>query len=171
MASVGAWIISHRLAGQKLPLGVWVGNSVAHMAAFATIIALLSSLRRSHAAERRLARTDPLTGIANPRSFVEAANAELERQLRFQRPLTVAYLDLDNFKTVNDRFGHRTGDEVLSAVARALRESTRATDHLARLGGDEFAVLMPETERRHVSLLSRARAPSSRARAMLRPMV
>jgi hypothetical protein len=52
MASVGAWIISHRLGGQELPLGVWVGNSVAHMAAFATIIALLSSLRRSHVAER-----------------------------------------------------------------------------------------------------------------------
>ena len=134
-------------------------NSGAHMAAFATIIVLISFLRRSHAEEQRLARTDPLTGLANPRSFMETADAELERQRRFPRPLTIAYMDLDNFKAVNDRFGHRAGDEVLSVVARALRRSTRATDHLARLGGDEFAVLMPETDQQGArTILERASA-------------
>jgi diguanylate cyclase (GGDEF)-like protein len=148
MGSVGAWVLSHRLAGQDLPIGVWVGNGVAHMAAFATIIGLIESLRRSHAEERRLARMDPLTGLANARFFREMAEVEIERQRRFRRPLTIAYIDLDSFKTVNDRFGHRAGDQVLAAVARALRASTRTTDYLARLGGDEFAVLMPETDAR-----------------------
>lgn len=159
LASVGAWVVSHWLAGQEFSPAAWVINSVAHMAAFATIIVLISFLRRSHAEEQRLARTDPLTGLANPRSFMETADAELERQRRFQRPLTIAYIDLDNFKMVNDRFGHRAGDEVLSIVAQALRRSTRATDHLARLGGDEFAVLMPETDQQGArTILERASA-------------
>lgn len=119
LASVGAWVVSHRLAGQEFSLGTWVGNAMAHMAAFATIIALISSLRRSHAEERRLARMDPLTGLPNPRAFLQNAEVEMERQRRFQRPLAIAYIDLDNFKMVNDRLGHRAGDEVLSIVAQA----------------------------------------------------
>lgn len=146
VASVGAWAVSHGLAGQEFSRSAWVINSLAHLAAFITIIALVSSLRRSHAEERRLARIDPLTGLANSRQFLELARDELERQRRFLRPLTIAYVDLDDFKSVNDRFGHKTGDEALSVVGRALREATRAIDHLARLGGDEFAVLMPETD-------------------------
>lgn len=146
LASVAAWVVSHRLAGQSFPLGTWAINSASHLAAFATIIALISSLRRSHAEERRLARMDPLTGLPNPRAFLEQAELELARQRRLRRPLTVAYLDLDNFKMINDRFGHRAGDELLSLVGQALRTATRATDSLGRLGGDEFALLMPETD-------------------------
>lgn len=159
VASVGAWVVSHWLAGQEFSQGVWVINSLAHLAAFATIIALVSSLRRSHAEERRLARIDPLTGLANSRQFLELAQDELERQRRFPRSLTIAYIDLDNFKAVNDRFGHQTGDRVLSVVGRALRDATRAIDHLARLGGDEFAVLMPETDAQGARMvLERAQA-------------
>jgi diguanylate cyclase (GGDEF)-like protein len=89
---------------------------------------------------------DSLTGLPNPRAFAEAATAELDRQRRSGRPLTIAFLDLDRFKEVNDRHGHQAGDALLAEVARCLRSSTRATDHLGRLGGDEFAVLMPETD-------------------------
>jgi diguanylate cyclase (GGDEF)-like protein len=166
LASVAAWVVSHRLAGQDFSLGAWAFNSLAHMAAFATIIAFVSSLRRSHADEQRLARTDPLTGLANPRAFREKAEIELERQRRFQRPLTIAYIDLDNFKMVNDSFGHRAGDEVLAIVAQALRTSTRTTDFLGRLGGDEFAVLMPETDAQSAGLvLDRVQAVVGQAMA------
>jgi diguanylate cyclase (GGDEF)-like protein len=146
MASVGAWFFSHRLAGEDFSPAAWAINSLANMAAFATIVALIASLRRSRTEEGRLARTDPLTGLANTRAFLELASIEIERHRRFPRPLSIAYIDLDNFKMVNDRFGHAAGDQVLSVVARVLGESTRAMDKTARLGGDEFAVLMPETD-------------------------
>jgi diguanylate cyclase (GGDEF)-like protein len=77
---------------------------------------------------------------------------------RHGRPVTVAYLDLDHFKQVNDRFGHARGDQVLATVAKALREAGRDTDIVARLGGDEFALLLPETDEAGATIvLERAR--------------
>ncbi len=70
----------------------------------------------------------------------------MDRAARYQHPFTLAYIDLDNFKLVNDRFGHATGDRALSTVAGFIREHSRRTDALARLGGDEFALLLPETD-------------------------
>lgn len=99
---------------------------------------------------RRLARdaqtsaTDDLTNLANRRAFSEAAAAELVRARRSRRPLGVALVDIDDFKPVNDTFGHSTGDRVLREVAEVLREHFREIDLPARLGGDEFAVLLPE---------------------------
>ncbi len=72
---------------------------------------------------------------------------EINRARRYDRPFTVVCIDLDNFKTVNDCFGHSTGDMILRSVARTLQENIRVTDTLARLGGDEFAILLPETGR------------------------
>jgi diguanylate cyclase (GGDEF)-like protein len=92
-----------------------------------------------------LARTDDLTGVRNARSFNELADAELRRARRFGHSLTIAYVDLDDFKTVNDSLGHRAGDAVLRAAAQAMSRSLRAVDVVARLGGDEFGVLLPET--------------------------
>ena len=78
---------------------------------------------------------------------------------RHGRPVTVAYLDLDHFKQVNDRFGHARGDQVLFTVASALREAARDSDLVARLGGDEFALLLPETDETGAAVvLERARA-------------
>jgi diguanylate cyclase (GGDEF)-like protein len=88
---------------------------------------------------------DPLTGIPNRRSFFERLEIEKSRAKRYDHPLTLAYIDLDNFKQVNDRFGHSTGDNLLSLVAHVIREGLRSTDSVARLGGDEFAVLLSET--------------------------
>lgn len=161
--AVGTWVESNRLAGLSLPAVVWAMNTTAHLSAFAAVIVLVTHLRRSHAAERRLARLDPLTGLPNTRAFHEAAWAEIERQKRSLRPMSIAFFDLDNFKQVNDRFGHKTGDLLLSTVAQALRQATRATDHLGRLGGDEFAVLMPETKEKDVrQVLERLRSGVAR---------
>ena len=93
------------------------------------------------------ARTDFLTGTANARAFEEAAAAEIERGRRYGHELSLLYLDLDDFKTVNDTFGHRSGDSVLAEIGHVMRCTVRSHDLVARLGGDEFAVLMPESNR------------------------
>jgi diguanylate cyclase (GGDEF)-like protein len=90
--------------------------------------------------------TDELTGLANRRRFMEVVELELKRAERFQSPLGLLLVDLDDFKLVNDRFGHGTGDEVLRALSDVFRESLRDVDLAARLGGEEFAVLLPETD-------------------------
>lgn len=98
--------------------------------------------------EAKIARTDPLTGLPNSREFLERLQPELARSARDGKPLAVMYLDLDNFKKVNDRHGHSAGDAVLRKIAEALRNTLRGSDIPARLGGDEFAVLLwqPEME-------------------------
>jgi len=107
---------------------------------------LLSALRAALWREKAAARVDELTQISNRRAFSELARAEIERMARYGGSFTVAYLDLDDFKQVNDRFGHETGDRVLVATAKAIRKSLRVNDIVARLGGDEFVVLLPQTE-------------------------
>jgi diguanylate cyclase (GGDEF)-like protein len=108
---------------------------------------------------RALAATDPLTGVANSRSFYAALEREVARMARTGKPLVVAYLDVDDFKRVNDGAGHLAGDELLRSLSTALTRNLRAVDFVARLGGDEFAVLFPETDGEAArSLLERVRA-------------
>lgn len=102
-------------------------------------------LKQAFEKERHLARTDALTGVANSRSFLELAQCDILRAQRYDHPLTLAYMDIDNFKTVNDHCGHLAGDALLCEVVQALRETLRQTDVIARVGGDEFALLLPET--------------------------
>ncbi len=96
--------------------------------------------------DARSSGTDDLTNLPNRRNFTEAAAAELVRARRSGRALAVALVDIDDFKEVNDTYGHSTGDRVLCGVADVLREHFREIDVAARLGGDEFAVLLPETD-------------------------
>jgi diguanylate cyclase (GGDEF)-like protein len=103
--------------------------------------ALNSRLVAALDVETRVARTDPLTGLPNTRSFREALDREVARSLREQSPISISYIDLDNFKRINDTMGHDAGDDVLRRVGEALRRSVRAEDLAARLGGDEFAIL------------------------------
>ncbi len=92
-----------------------------------------------------LANTDALTNLANRRFLIEQLQREFARAKRYRRPLSLIYLDLDGFKSVNDKFGHLVGDEMLRSAALSMRAILRSTDLLARIGGDEFAVLLPET--------------------------
>jgi len=95
--------------------------------------------------QRRLALVDLLTQLPNRSAYEERLEYEVERWVRYQRPLVLAICDIDHFKTINDNFGHLAGDKVLRILARTLRARLRKTDFIARFGGEEFVVLMPET--------------------------
>ena len=120
-------------------------NALVRLAFFLIIPLLLSRLHGVMDLVRAQAFSDSLTGLPNSRRFRELLEAEFARVQRYGRPCTLAYLDLDNFKAVNDTKGHSEGDRALREVSRVLRQSVRATDWIARLGGDEFCVLLPET--------------------------
>lgn len=92
-------------------------------------------------------RTDALTGMANRREFLARGEAELARARRSKRPFSVLFIDIDNFKAVNDTLGHAEGDALLRRVGRLTTSMVRSVDTAARLGGDEFALLLPETDR------------------------
>ncbi len=96
--------------------------------------------------ETELSRTDTLTGLPNSRAFYEDLTRRIEESRRTSTALCVAYLDVDNFKQVNDRYGHFAGDDALRIIARAIRESVRPTDVASRLAGDEFAIVLNEID-------------------------
>lgn len=113
---------------------------------FLIIMSLLfSALKNNLENEKELARRDPLTDTLNRRAFFDLTEHEINRSQRYGLPLTVAYIDLDNFKTVNDQFGHQTGDKLLISVVSTIRSNIRSSDVLARFGGDEFVILLPDT--------------------------
>ncbi len=122
-------------------------NATVELGLFVAFACVLSELRRAMDHAKELSRTDALTGAANARSFLEVVDQEVQRGRRYQHPVTLAYLDVDNFKAVNDHFGHATGDTLLRLVTDTIRCHLRAPDVVARLGGDEFAILLPETGR------------------------
>ncbi len=107
---------------------------------------LMSRLSIAYHHERELSSRDYLTGVFNRREFFHLAEVERLRALRYARAMTLVFIDLDNFKTTNDRFGHAAGDQVLAVVARTLKDCIRGTDLVARLGGDEFVLLLEETD-------------------------
>ncbi len=122
-------------------------NATARFGFFAIVAHLLASQRRHLTREIENARIDALTGLRNTKGFIEETRVLWNIANRHGHSTCLAYLDLDNFKRVNDTLGHAEGDAVLRAVATVLTESIRHTDLLARLGGDEFAVFLPETSR------------------------
>ncbi len=123
----------------------WWNFSV-QLSVFLTVTVLISLYKRQLDVEKTMARTDVLTGLANRRLFVELGRKLLAASHRDHRPFTLAYLDLDDFKTLNDQHGHDVGDDALKAVADTFRKQVRAGDLAARLGGDEFALLMPHAD-------------------------
>jgi diguanylate cyclase (GGDEF)-like protein len=135
-----------RMSGENLSLPVLTWNAAQQLGVFLLLAVVLDAFKKRLLHEQHAARTDPLTTLSNRRAFVEAAWLELERGRRHGRPLSVLYIDCDDFKLVNDRFGHVAGDNVLSAVGGTLRQAVRGLDTVARLGGDEFGVLLPEVD-------------------------
>lgn len=106
----------------------------------------IDQLRQELDRASALARHDPLTGALNRKGFDETLGREVARALRQDRPLCVALLDLDDFKTINDRLGHAVGDQALVHLAQVARDALRPQDELARYGGEEFVILLPDTE-------------------------
>ncbi|KAF0166100.1 MAG: diguanylate cyclase [Rhodocyclaceae bacterium] len=113
--------------------------------AFLLVAKLVSDLRASKVLESELAREDRLTGLLNSRAFHEQTPHVLALCQRDASPIVMAYIDLDDFKLVNDTQGHRRGDAVLQIAAHTMQSVLRTSDLLSRLGGDEFAVLLPNT--------------------------
>jgi diguanylate cyclase (GGDEF)-like protein len=147
-ASTFTWVASDIASGNAFPsLVITLWNALIHFGFFAIVTLLLVRLRNSYKKEQELARLDRTTGVANSRYFYELAQFELDHARRFGNPFTLAYFDLDNFKTVNDRLGHAGGDEVLQTISAVSQRVLRKTDVVARLGGDEFAILLPGTNR------------------------
>jgi len=148
--AIGTALLRYVIGLEQMPSEtapiVRIANEAAYLAVVGVAMAGLVQLRRTQAQLEGLAAHDSLTGALNSRAFAERLGQELDRNRRYNRPLALLYLDLDDFKAVNDRHGHETGDAVLRLVADATRGAVRQSDIVGRLGGDEFAVLMPETE-------------------------
>ncbi|MDY6862578.1 MAG: diguanylate cyclase [Thermodesulfobacteriota bacterium] len=120
-------------------------NETFRLIVFLIITFVVATLKKALEREKISARTDSLTQIANRRAFYELAGIEIERSRRYKYPFTMVSMDVDNFKGINDNFGHKEGDNLLCNVANILKEHTRASDIVSRLGGDEFVILLPET--------------------------
>lgn len=149
IVAVGAFLISpiearlDEFRSVSLLVATW--NGAARLAVFCIVLLLMSRVRALMSRLEEQALADELTGLANLRALREVAALEIERSRRFNHPLSVAYLDIDRFKSVNDRAGHAAGDRVLVSLGSIARATTRSIDLVARVGGDEFVVLMPET--------------------------
>ncbi len=165
--SFGAPLVIGNIEGSPYsePIYFYIDNAN-RLISYLVALGLTSQLRAQHAHERESARQDYLTGLANPKGFYEAFSVEIARHRREKHPLSVAYFDCDNFKEVNDRFGHKEGDRLLEKVGKTLRANLRKTDVIGRLGGDEFAVVLSNTDKdRAVSAIDKLRQELNAAMA------
>lgn len=118
-------------------------NSLVIFLLFLSISYLFYKLHCSLEREKELARIDDKTGLANKRLFIELAGLEVKKAIRFRHPLTIIYMDVDDFKHINETLGYCVGDKLLQTVAETIKRSLRETDIIARMGGDEFIILLP----------------------------
>jgi diguanylate cyclase (GGDEF)-like protein len=152
--SAATWQLANYQAGETYsnPI-IFYWNTVTGLSFFLAFAYLATKLKNSLEVERALSHTDGLTGALNSRAFYSVVNREILRSKRNRMPFTVCYFDADNFKYVNDHFGHDAGDDVLKSVIDQAIKSLRVTDVVARLGGDEFALLLPETDSRAAGII------------------
>jgi diguanylate cyclase (GGDEF)-like protein len=140
-------LLSAEIAGGQVYArpSVYIWNTMIRAVFYIIVTYLVAELHKARREERLAARTDFVSGAANARFFHELLQAEINRIQRYPHPITVVYIDIDNFKLVNDLFGHKIGDDVLRSIAAELQSQLRRTDIVARVGGDEFALLLPST--------------------------
>jgi diguanylate cyclase (GGDEF)-like protein len=147
------WLAADLMSGlvySNFVIAFW--NGVMRIGIFLIVAYSFATIKKLLKRESEQARIDYLTRVSNARDFYEQAEREIGRAARYNRPLAIACLDIDNFKQVNDSFGHSAGDALLQAVAETMRSTLRSTDIISRLGGDEFAILLPETENEQVAV-------------------
>lgn len=153
LISALVWLLSDVLSGNVTLLSIYAWNTLIRLGFFLTIAFLLSRLLTVLDNQREIAHADYLTGALNSLFFYNVLQMEINRSLRYKNPFTIAYIDLDNLKTVNYEFGYATGDKVLCFVVNQIKNSLRKVDVVARLGGDEFALLMPETNQKSAQVV------------------
>jgi len=145
--SAVTWLAADLSYGHEyshIAIPVW--NMIMRLGYFILHALLLSKFVKLHGITRNLSITDPLTGAYNWRFFEEVMTREKERSRRTGKPFTLAYFDLDNFKSLNDSDGHSAGDDLLRTITSEIKRVISSRDLLARLGGDEFIILLPETD-------------------------
>ncbi|HUH99160.1 MAG TPA: GGDEF domain-containing protein [Anaerolineales bacterium] len=145
-ACAASWAVTNLRTDQRFsdPL-VYLWNTAVFLGSLLIVSLLVTALHELLRTESHLSRTDFLTGIQNRRGFFESAAVEIKRLARTGRPFTLLFMDLDNFKSINDARGHAAGDTLLTSVATILKLQLRGIDIVARMGGDEFAAILPET--------------------------
>jgi diguanylate cyclase (GGDEF)-like protein len=149
-----AWMYIDLLSGNQYSsklIPIW--NMFVRFGFFMITLSLLDVLRNHLSQEEKMSRIDSLTGINNSRSLKGWLTHYISISNRLNHSIVLGYIDLDNFKHVNDTLGHSAGDQVLSTVGEILSSSVRSTDIVGRIGGDEFAVLLPATDRKGATLL------------------
>ena len=141
------WLTTDISSGNEVSnLAIYGWNTFMRLGIFIFVSSLLIKLHNTLNAEEKAADTDELTGILNVRGFKDRLAEEYARSTRSGTPFSLAFIDIDDFKTVNDTLGHATGDILLISVAETINDNLRKTDHQARLGGDEFVILFSETD-------------------------
>lgn len=147
LAAASVWHAVENASGHPYSQA-WImyWNTLVRLFFFVTTAELISRQRIISSLERKLSRTDGLTGLMNARSYFQEGERVRALCSRHERPMTLIYLDMDNFKQVNDTRGHREGDRLIQLVGQGLQRAARTSDLVARLGGDEFGLLLPETD-------------------------
>jgi len=153
VASVAITVLAHRVAGEAMLPLAWAICIVCPLVLAPTMslgsFSLLIKLDHAHEQLRLISNIDDLTGAYNRRYFMDRLHAEVERSARSGFTFSLALIDIDNFKSVNDQHGHLAGDEVLRRLAQTCMAQVRSTDTFARFGGEEFVVLLPQTDTAH----------------------
>ena len=146
--SIRTQILNYAKDGNELWLDinfVPLFNEDGALAYYAAIERDLTELKKLQFALEDMATIDSLTGMASRQAFLQRANSEFNRAHRYNRPLSVIMIDLDHFKSINDKYGHAAGDNVLSQIGKKCHSRLRDSDFLGRIGGEEFVLLLPDT--------------------------
>ena len=170
--AIGAWILVRlrfgRLVGaaERIAAGDYtIEVSATGGGLDGRLATAINTISASLADTHDRATVDRLTGVANRQALLAALFAEVERASRYERPLCVAFVDIDHFKAVNDTYGHAAGDIVLRGVAQTIAENLRASDLIGRYGGEEFMLILTETTSRRARRSARSCASSSNGSA------
>ena len=132
---------------------IYFWNTLIRFGFFIIVTLLVSALKMEFSKGQELTRIDYVTEAVSIRYFYELAQKEINRSKRYSHPLTFAYIDIDNFKGINDQYGHSVGDKVLRTLVSTIKRQIRNTDTIARLGGDEFILMLPETNQEQARAL------------------
>lgn len=146
--TIGDYLIAHN----NIDLFSFLFNSTVHALILAYITYLLRYIRRLLIRESQLAREDSLTKIPNRRSFYENREIAFSTGHRQRLPITIVFIDVDSFKSINDTYGHKIGDKLLFEAAQVMNENVRKNDVIGRLGGDEFCLVLLNADREHARM-------------------